>query len=232
MNKRNELAVLMRQFAHDLKGHLGTTGLWFFLLDTSSSEEDRARGFTGLRDTFEALDRAVTDLGDAGRVLDGVPESEHGATDIAALVAKTAARAATTASHRGITLESRLPEGPWPDVRGEAEGLGRAIERLYFWALAHAANDSTVAIEVLVDEEFVRIRLPAQAGGAIPTLKERIAQIALGERESGLALPLARETLLRHGGELEPRGDGMLEARIPISRLLSRTEKNPDQTPR
>jgi signal transduction histidine kinase len=223
---RSELAILLRQFAHDLKGHLGTTGLWFFLLDTASSDEDRARGLQGLRDTFEALNRAVTDLGDAGRALDGVAEPEPGATDVAALVAKTAAQAAEAGSHRGIVLESRLPPGPWPPVKGDQEGLARTIERLYFWALAHAANNSTLAIEVRVDGEFIRIRVPSPAGVAVPTLRERIEQIAAGERESGLALPLARETLRRHGGELEPSGD-CLEARIPLS-----SGDGPDQTPR
>jgi K+-sensing histidine kinase KdpD len=221
MNDRKELAIVMRQFAHDLKGHLGTTGLWFFLLDSASSDEDRARGIQGLRDTYESLNRAVTDLGDAGRALDGVAETELGATDVAALVAKTAAQAAEAASHRGITLESRLPGGPWPPVRGDQEGLARTIERLYFWALAHAANNTTVVVEIAVDGEFIRLRLPAPSGAAIPSLHERIEQIAAGERDSGLALPLARETLRRHGGELEPVGDGILEARIPVSRPLS-----------
>jgi K+-sensing histidine kinase KdpD len=224
---KNNLAALMRQFAHDLKGHLGTTGLWFFLLDTATSEEDKARGLQGLRDTFDALNRAVTDLGDAGRALDGVAEPEHGATDVAAVVAKVAAQAAETASHRGITLESRLPAGPWPPVRGDQEGLARTIERLYFGALAHAANGTSLVIEVTVDDRWIRLRLPSPAHGPIPTLVERIEQIAAGTRESGLALPLARETLERNGGALEPAGEHFLEARIPVSRA-----NDPDQTPR
>lgn len=210
-------ALLLRQFAHDLKGHLGTTGLWFYLLETASSDEDRARGIQGLRDTFATLDRAATDLADAGRSLSAPGAPAFDAVDLEAIVSAVAKAAGTAARGRGITLELDLPARPWPGVHGHHESLARTFERLFFGAVAHAPNGARLGIEVVVAPEFIRVRVPigSDTPGPIPSLRERLAQISSGARESGLALPLARETLRQHGGELVPLSETMLEARIP-----------------
>jgi len=212
------LAVLLRQFAHDLKGHLGTTGLWFYLLETAASDEDRARGVQGLRDTFATLDRAATDLADAGRSLSGPGVPAFDAVDLEAIVSAVAKAAGSAAHGRGIMLDIDLPPRPWPGVHGHHESLTRAFERLFFGAVAHASNGARVEIQVVVDREFIRVRVPTASDtpGPIPSLRERLAQIVTGARESGLALPLARETLQQHGGELVPLSDTLLEARIPV----------------
>jgi K+-sensing histidine kinase KdpD len=212
------LAVLLRQFAHDLKGHLGTTGLWFYLLETASSDEDRARGVQGLRDTFATLDRAATDLADAGRSLSGPEVPAFDAVDLEAMVSTVAMAAGSTARGRGISLDIDLPPRPWPGVHGHHEGLARALERLFFGAVAHAPNGAQLGIQVVVDREFIRVRVPIASDmpGPIPSLRERLALIVNGARESGLALPLARETFQQHGGELVPLSETMLEARIPV----------------
>ena len=63
----------------------------------------------------------------------------------------------------------------------------------------------------------MRIRVPAgrEAPLAVPTIRERLAEIEVGMKELAVALPLVRDTLERYGGTLTVSKDGALEARIP-----------------
>jgi len=62
--------------------------------------------------------------------------------------------------------------------------------------------------------------VPAGAAGMepVPTVRERLEALGTGVRELGVALPLVREALERHGGTLTPRAGGVLEARIPLQK--------------
>src|SRR5690349_9161143 len=81
------LQSLLRMIAHDLKGLLGTPGLLIHLVETASSDEERAERLTALKESFHALDRTVTDLGDLGHALgETAPASNLQPTDLRSLV--------------------------------------------------------------------------------------------------------------------------------------------------
>lgn len=223
------LGTLLRQFAHDLKGQLGSISLWFYLLESAPSDAERARAVQELKATFGGLDRATTDLGDASHVLLGDDGAAgHEAVDFAAVVAAATEAATLVGRGRGVTFETFPSPLPRSEVRGNPRDLESAIGRVLFWSVTHAANGARVALEVRVDDAFIRLSVPAHdlPPGALPDLRSLLADLVAGGKESGLGLPLARETLLRHGGELEATEDHRIEARIPI------TATTPVQTPR
>lgn len=223
------LGTVLRQFAHDLKGQLGSISLWFYLLESATSDAERARAIDELKATFGGLDRAATDLGDASHVLlNDAGDAGHEVVDLAAVFAAATAAATQAGRGRGITLETLLPPLPWPEARGNPNELVKAIGRVLSFSVKNAASGSRVALEVRIDEAFTRLRVSALglAPGAVPDLRTLLADLVAGSKDAGLALPLARETLRRHGGELETTGDHLLEARIPTTRTT------PVQTPR
>ncbi len=224
-----DLGTVLRQFAHDLKGQLGSISLWFYLLESATGDPERARAIDELKATFNGLDRAATDLGDASHaLLDDAGGAGHETVDLAAVVAAATAAATLAGRGRGITFESVLPPLPWPDARGNPNELVKAIGRVLYWSVKNAASGARVALEVRIDDTFTRLRVPAPglSPGVVPDLRTLLADVVAGSKEAGLALPLARETLRRHGGELETTRDHLLEARIPVTRI------NPGQTPR
>jgi len=84
--------------------------------------------------------------------------------------------------------------------------------------VTHTSTGARLEVEAGIEDGSFVLRVPAgpAALAPVPTVKERLAELGTGERELGVALPLAREALERHGGTLTPRADGVLEARIPL----------------
>jgi len=212
------LPFLLRMIAHDLKGLLGTPGLLLHLAESAEDDAELAVRLVALRESFKALDRVVTDIGDIGHAVGTAPASTLQPTDVRGLVETTLALAASAASQRRIELAATIAPGPWPPVRGDAELLTRTFQRLVFWGVTHTPSSARLAIEAGIEDGAFVLRVPAGPAGLapVPTVRERLAELGKGERELGVALPLAREALERLGGTLTPRADGVLEARIPL----------------
>ena len=212
------LPFLLRMIAHDLKGLLGTPGLLLHLAESAEDEAELEVRLAALRESFKALDRAVTDVGDIGHAVGSAPASSLQPTDVKGLVETTLALAASAARQRRIELTARLAPGPWPPVHGDADMLARTFQRLVFWGVSHTATGAQLEVEAGVEDGAFVLRVPAgpAALAPVPTVRERLAELGKGERELGVALPLAREALERHGGTLTAREGGVLEARIPV----------------
>ena len=210
-----KIAPLLRMIAHDLKGLLGTPGLLIHLAE-SASDEELATHLAALRESFKALDRAVTDVGDVGYAVGKAAAPAAQRTDVRELLEGTLQLARGAGVQRRIELVGELAPGPWPAVSGDPQTLGRTLERLVYWGIAHAPSGSRVVIDAGVDGGAIRVRVPAGNGAAhvVPTVRERLAELESGNKELGIALPLAREALERCGGSLA-FADGVLEARIP-----------------
>lgn len=225
-------AAFLRLLAHDLKSGIGAASLWIHLLDTEGNEADRLRGQNGLRQALAALDRTALEVGDVARRLAGAVLPDHRELDLGGLLAAAAARVNGSGNPRGVTVEIAALPAPFPTVRGGEEELGGALERLMAWAVARAPSAARIRIEVARDPDWIRVRVPAgtEAPGAVAGLREHLAGLAGAHGGLGLALPLARDTMIRHGGELEIVGgtaESVVEARLPAG-----AKTPPDQTPR
>ena len=212
------LPFLLRMIAHDLKGLLGTPGLLLHLAESAEDEAELEVRLAALRESFKALDRAVTDVGDIGHAVGNAHAPSLQPTDVRGLVETTLLLARSAAQQRRIELDAELAPGPWPPVEGNAEVLTRTFQRLVFWGVAHTPSGSRLKVEAGCENGAFVLRVPAGPSGTspVPTVQERLVALGPGERELGVALPLAREALERHGGTLTPREDGVLEARIPL----------------
>jgi len=212
------LPSLLRMIAHDLKGLLGTPGLLLHLAESAEDEAELESRLAALRESFKALDRAVTDVGEIGHVVGSGASPSFHPTDVRGLVETTLALAASAARQRRIELVAALAPGPWPPVRGDADLLTRTFQRLVFWGVTHTASGARLQVDAGIEDGAFVLRVPAgpAALAPVPTVRERLAELGAGERELGVALPLAREALERHGGTLTAREDGVLEARIPL----------------
>ena len=212
------LPYLLRMIAHDLKGLLGTPGLQLYLAESAQDETELWAQLTALRESFKALDRAVTDVGDIGRSVGSTYAPSLQSTDVRSLVETTLALATSAAQQRRIELVATLAPGSWPPVQGNAELLTHTFERLVFWGVGHTPTDGRLEVEAGIEDGAFVLRVPAGPAGMepVPTVLERLQALGTGERELGVALPLVREALERHGGTLTSRADGVLEARIPL----------------
>jgi len=212
------LPFLLRMIAHDLKGLLGTPGLLLHLAESAEDDAELEVRLAALRESFKALDRAVTDVGDIGHAVGSGVSPSLQPTDVRGLVETTLALAASAARQRRIELAAALAPGPWPPVLGDADVLTRTFQRLIFWGVTHTSTGARLEVEAGIEDGSFVLRVPAgpAALAPVPTVRERLAELGRGERELGVALPLAREALERHGGTLTPRADGVLEARIPL----------------
>jgi signal transduction histidine kinase len=215
----SNLPPLLRMIAHDLRGLLGTPGLLLHLAETGD-DADRERYYGAMRESFRALDRMVNDLGDVGHAVAGTNPTHREPTDVRGLLEGALASARAAAELRQIEVVADVAAGPWPTANAEPIALTRAIERLVYWGIAHTASASRFAVAARVEDGSVVIEVPAGAGGpeAVPTVRERLAEIADGARNLGVSLPLAREAIERHGGTLVLRADRMFEARLPLGR--------------
>jgi len=213
------LPFLLRMIAHDLKGLLGTPGLQLYLAESAQDETELWAQLTALRESFKALDRAVTDVGDIGRAVGNAYVPSLQPTDVRGLVETTLALATSAAQQRKIELVATLAPGAWPPVEGNAELLTHTFQRLVFWGVAHTPTGGRLEVEAGMENGAFFLRVPSGPAGMepVPTVRERLAAMGAGERELGVALPLVRDALERHGGTLMPRADGVLEARIPFS---------------
>jgi len=88
-----------------------------------------------------------------------------------------------------------------------------------FWGVGHTPTGARLEVAAGIEDGAFVLRVPAGQAGMepVPTVRERLAAMGAGERELGVALPLVRDALERHGGTLTPRAGGVLEARIPLS---------------
>jgi K+-sensing histidine kinase KdpD len=213
-----KISPLLRMIAHDLKGLLGTPGILIHLAESSKDGELRSY-LTSLRESFRAIDRAVTDIGDLGAAVGTTTHPNPQRTDVRELLVSALALARDAGIQRKIELEGELAPGPWPPVTGDPQTIGRSLERLVFWGITHARSGARVVIACDVFEQSIRLRVPGGTGAlaVVPTVQERLREIEAGNRELGVALPLVREALERHGGSLVIGPDGTIEARIPIS---------------
>jgi two-component system sensor histidine kinase CpxA len=129
------------------------------------------------------------------------------------------------ASGRGCRLELAAAAGP--PVVGDPELLRTAAENVLRNAIRYAPAGSAVAIDLLRDNDWQRVRISDRGPGVPAALLERIfdpyVRVPDGSEGSGLGLAIARRVLEAHGGaisaSLRAGGGLQVEMRLPAARV-------------
>ena len=129
------------------------------------------------------------------------------ANDLAALVRRTCSRFTAMAKDQHISLETALPEEPFP-VECAAEMVEKILGNLLSNAFKYGGGHIRIALEPRPEEDRVRIRVNSDGERIDEDDAERIFEkfyqtgTAKQGHGTGLGLPYARSLAALHGGSL------------------------------
>jgi signal transduction histidine kinase len=159
-----------------------------------------------------------------------VPEREDALVDVAALAAEVAEEFAGAAEAAAVRI---LPDVvPGALVRGDVDGIRRALANLLANAVEHAPSGSEVRLGVRRSGDRVRIEVDDRGAGVPDDQRELVfrrswrgaAEAARRPSGSGLGLTIVRQVARLHGGEAwvedGPKGSG--------SRFVAELEAEPE----
>ena len=153
------------------------------------------------------IERSTLDLREAMRVQAGVLALRCSAVDVRALVAAAVAQAqATTADHViSLAMPTHLHRAEW-----DADRVAQVLGNLLFNAIKYSPSGGDVRVVVEEIGESVRISVADFGIGipqpSLPRIFEPFYR-AMNAKESsargmGLGLPIAKELVVAHGGEI------------------------------
>ncbi len=219
---------MARRVAHDLKNPLTPMAMAARTVAASPDERTAEAGRV-LTEEIQRLDELARSFAQFGRPPDG-PASQ---VDLVELL---------VGLHRRLRLEDTgSTEGAEGGVRLELEGEGELLVEGHPTALERAVRNLIAnAIEAAQDtgaEEPVEVVLtPRDDGGAILRIRDRGPGLPEGElsrmwdpdfttkrRGTGLGLPMVRQVILAHGGQVSARNrdGGGAEFRIELPPTIS-----------
>ena len=225
---------LRREFiasaSHELRAPLSAIrGFLGALQDgTAASDEERQRCLAGAAAEAQRMTRLVEDLLQLSRLQAGVLEFEFAPTDLHALVEGVVGSFEPRLRQRGV--QARLEADETPPVVADGERLVQVLVNLLDNALRYSPEGSTITVRVdrdILDRPLDRPSggpgSPAPRGVAVsvsdegPGIPEADLAVIferfhkadparqVGDQGAGLGLAIAREIVLRHGGEVIAR---------------------------
>ncbi len=197
----SDLSHELRTPLSNLRGYLEALEDGVFTLDAATS--------AALRRQVERLERLVADLS----LLTGLEAGEvpvvAAPVDLAALVGDSAAAFRARFEERGVELAVDAPVGL--DVRADANRTAQVLENLLDNALRHTPAGGRVAVLSRPDGAFARVEVRDTGPGVPEALREAIfrrlyrgdpARAAAQGEGSGIGLTIARELVVRQGGDI------------------------------
>ena len=157
----------------------------------------------------ERLTGLINDLLDLAKIEAGRLEWRMAAMRLEDVVRRALAATASLFEVSGVQLETRVADD-LPEVTGDAERLIQVVINLVSNAVKFSPG-GRVAVEVGRDGEAVRVSVADTGRGIPPGDLERIFEpfrqasdtVPDGPRGTGLGLPIARQIVRAHGGDLQ-----------------------------
>lgn len=227
------LDELRREFvasaSHELRAPLTSIrGFLEALQDgTADTEEIRRRCLQGAAAEARRMTRLVEDLLQLSRLQAGVMEFEFSPTDLGELVRTTSQGFEPRLRENGVSLDLQVAEAP--AVRADGERLVQVLVNLLDNALRYSPEGSTITVRLANDRGGVVCSVGDEGPGIrdedLSRIFERFhkadAARPVGDHGAGLGLAIAREIILRHGGEVfagnVPGGGAEVGFRLPTS---------------
>jgi len=160
----------------------------------AGAQIDRARS---IADDFLTIVRI-----DTGRM-----ELERSEFDFAAVVRRTVEALSSSATEKGIKLISSLPDGQLP-INADWRRIGRALRNLIKQAVVSVRSDGHVTVRVEDTDSQIAVRIEYDGSIMDNSRMQNIfdrsgwtkEQLAQGQNDLALGLPIAREMVEMHGG--------------------------------
>ncbi|MCE5237066.1 HAMP domain-containing histidine kinase [bacterium] len=214
---------LRREFiasaSHELRAPLSAIrGFLGALQDgTADSAEARQRCLAGAAAEAQRMTRLVEDLLQLSRLQAGVLEFEFAPTDLAQLVQGVLQSFEPRLRERGV--EAWVETGDAPEVMADGERLVQVLVNLLDNALRYSPEGGSIDVRVQAGERVpdsqmcvlvtVRDHGPGIPEADLAVIFERFHKAdparQVGDQGAGLGLAIAREIVLRHGGEVIAR---------------------------
>jgi two-component system OmpR family sensor kinase/two-component system sensor histidine kinase BaeS len=195
---------LMADVAHELRTPLTIIqGKLEGLLDRVYPRDDSQ--LTEILDETQMLSRLIEDLRTLALSESGTLQLQKEATDVAELAREVARAFTTEASARHVTLSVNAP-AELPHIVIDAVRIRQVLNNLVSNALQHTPAEGSVNIGVTPTDDF-RMLVQVHDTGRGMTQEEldrAFDRFHRGpdSRGSGLGLPIARNLVLAHGGEM------------------------------
>lgn len=223
---------LRREFvasaSHELRAPLTSIrGFLEALQDgTADSEKIRRRCLQGAAAEARRMTRLVEDLLQLSRLQAGVMEFEFSPTDLGELVRGTARSFEPRLQEKRVSLD--LQTADVPTVMADGERLVQVLVNLLDNALRYSPEGSTITVRLAHEGCIVcsvRDQGPGIPEGDLASIFDRFhkadAARQVGDHGAGLGLAIAREIVLRHGGEVFarnlPEGGAEVGFRLPAN---------------
>lgn len=200
----------IQEASHELRNPLAVirTNLEVTLDDPAASADELRHTAEVVERSTERMRRLVDDLLLYAR--NETPTLEREPVDAASLVREAADEFRAPAEARGLHLVSSAPAGLI--TVGDRNALRQALANLLANATRLAPDGSTIGVRAGREGPWVWLAVDDQGPGIAPEDHEavfqrfwrgRTATDAGGERRSGLGLPIVRQILEAHGGEVK-----------------------------
>jgi signal transduction histidine kinase len=197
----SDLSHELRTPLSNLRGYLEALEDGVFTLDASTS--------AALGRQVERLERLVADLSLLAGLEAGQVPVVAAPMDLAALVGESAAAFRARFEERGVALAVDAPAELW--VRADANRTAQVLENLLDNALRHTPAGGRVAVRARAVDAFARVEVRDTGPGVPAALREAVfrrlfrgdpARAAAKGEGSGIGLTIARELVVRQGGDI------------------------------
>ena len=209
VSERRRLELVRRDFvaniSHELKTPVGALALLAETLLSAEDPEDQARLTQRMLDEAHRVGNTIDDLLSLSRV-EADQGTEWEPVSIRSVVLEAAARAASAAEQRGISID--VPAEDDLAVRGDSRQLVSALFNLLDNAVKYSDAGSSVTVEAVQEGNWVELSV-ADRGPGIPSrdldrIFERFYRVDRARsRETGgtgLGLAIVRHVANNHGG--------------------------------
>lgn len=200
--------------SHELRTPLNAIVGWVHLLRLGVLDaRDARRAIEAIERNANVQTRAVDDLLDASRMIQGELTLAMARCDLRSIVREVASRFEPSLADRHLTLELRLDEDEVP-IDGDVARLQQMVWNLLANAVKFTATEGRIVVDVHRTERRAVLRVADDGEGIEPTFLphvfEPFRQGATRTVRAGLGLGLAivREVAELHGGSIVAESSG------------------------
>lgn len=223
---------MLARVVHELRTPLNAILGYSELIEGGSSADERTGRYAGnIRQAGEHLLSLVNDILDYARISGGAIELEEVACDVSGLVVTAVDMTRPTARARDVELLMAVSED-LPPITADPRRIIQVLVNLLSNAVKFTAPGGQVLVSADRDPDGRPFFAIMDTGVGIPGAALEKVMMPFGQvdagrdgrpRGTGLGLPVTREIVKRHGGELEvmtTEGHGSIfVAKLPAARM-------------
>jgi signal transduction histidine kinase len=210
VNKSHFLGLL----AHELRGPVHTANLALELADRETIGEERRRDAHALiRRQIESVQRLCADLMDTARTEQKKMTVERGPATLGDLLNRSMERTRPAFERRNQVLRPTIKGPEQVELFIDLPRMVQAFSNLLENASKYSPAGTTVVMDVAVAGDTLTVRFIDEGRGFDPShsrqLFDTFFQVAPGSEGLGLGLPLVREIVELHGGQVSASSGGL-----------------------